>query len=290
MKKILLFAAIIAALVSCRPAANTPDDPTTDPNTPTKAFTFHIKGDFSVAQEDMSRAPVRLENDNTAGITDLWVMDYVGGTLVQQVHQTTTDTDFGHPQMNLTYGEHSIQFIASKGTEPNLTASGITWAKVHDTFCLDYPVTVSASSNGNRAPELKRCISGVTIENTDAIPTNAKEMQVTIVERYSTLTLPGLVGSNAQSYTNTFPYTAADAGTKNLKLTTYTLCPQDEFTVDVTVRVIATDNSVISEFTVPDVALKVNRKSVLKGECFDRSNGFQVMLDAAWDEPSNIFF
>ena len=47
-----------------------------------KAITFRCEGDFG--NETFSRAA--LEADGKA-MTDLWVLDYVGGTLVQQVHQ-----------------------------------------------------------------------------------------------------------------------------------------------------------------------------------------------------------
>lgn len=255
-----------------------------------KAFTFHVKGDFQTIQEDMTRAAVRLEENNTASITDLWVFDYVEGVCVQQKHQSSTDADFGHPQMNLTYGEHNIKFVASKGVTPSVTASGISWTKVMDTFCLDYPVTVSASSNGNRAPELKRCITCLTIENTDAIPANAKEIQITMTNRYGMLTLPSLAGSGESVFTNTLAFQTGDAGTTGLKMNTYSLCPSESFKVDVRVKVIGKDNSTISEFEVDDVELKMNRKTVLKGECFDRSNGFSVSVDDEWETSSTVEF
>ena len=287
----LSFVAAVATMTSCYHSAHTDGDVIETDTSVSKAFTFHVKGDFAAIQEDMTRASVRLENDNSAALTDLWVLDYnEDGDLLQEKHQSSTDSDFGHPSLNLTYGHHDVKFIVSKGGKPSKAGTGITWSKVNDTYCLDYPVDVAASSNGNRAPELKRCIAGVTIENTDAIPANAKQMEVTIINRYSTLTLPGLTGSNPVSYTNTFTYLATDAGTTGLRLNTYTLCPDETFSVNVQVRVIGNDNSVISEFAVNDVALKVNRKTVLKGECFDRSNGFSVSINDAWDEADVIMF
>jgi hypothetical protein len=41
-------------------------------------------------------------------MTDLWLFDYVDGTLVQTVHQVSTDADFGTPAPTLAYGEHRI--------------------------------------------------------------------------------------------------------------------------------------------------------------------------------------
>ncbi|MFW5617647.1 MAG: hypothetical protein ACOCNI_05435, partial [Prevotella pectinovora] len=170
MKKILLMAAMLATLTACEHYEFT-EETTNDKGeiVASKAFTFHLKGDFTTSFEEMTRAAVRLENDNTAGITDIWVLDYQDGKLLQQVHQVASDADFGHPQMNLTYGHHDVKFIASKGTVPVLSASALSWQKVLDTFTLDYPVDVVASSNGNRAPELKRAIGGVKIVATDVV-------------------------------------------------------------------------------------------------------------------------
>lgn len=254
----------------------------------TKAFTFHLKGDFTTSFEEMTRAAVRLENDNTAGITDIWVLDYQDGKLLQQVHQVASDADFGHPQMNLTYGHHDVNFIASKGTDPTLTASAISWGRVKDTFVLDYPVDVAASTNGNRAPELKRVVSGVTLAMTDNVPSNAKSITMEY-DRSQSLALPSLVPGtlSVSGVTNDIPASwVGQTGTFSV----YTLCPTDEFTTDVHVVVTAKDGTTISDFTIPDVSMKKNRMTTLTGECFGRGSGFSVAVDATWDDAINVEF
>lgn len=255
----------------------------------TKKFTFHVKGDFQTDYVDMTRAAVRLEEDNTAGITDLWVLDYVDGELVQQVHQTSGDADFGHPSMALSYGHHEVKFIASKGDNPVLTATALTWAKVKDTFALNYPVDVAASSNGNRAPELKRVITGVQLVMTDAVPANAKSVTLTM-QKSMGMAVPSLVAEDAQEAATVIELPASYVGRKDVALNVYSLCPTDEMLTDVLITVKANDNSVISEFTVADVALKKNRMTILKGEVFGRSNGFSVSISDTWDEPSEVEF
>lgn len=303
MKKLLYLAAVCAALMSCKTIyTDDPDAPKHDslnfnPNpadttavlAPVKKFTFHVKGAFDVSFNEMTRASVRLENDNTAGITDIWVLDYAeDGTLLQQVHQTPSDADFGHPNMQLTYGHHDVKFIASKGDTPALSASALSWQKVKDTFVLDYPVDVVASSNGNRAPELKRAVSGVTLVMTDNVPANAKSIKVEYM-RSQSLALPSLVAgaTSLSGVTNTFH--ASWIGQTG-SFSVYTLCPTDEMTTDVHVVVKATDGSTISDFTIEDVQLKKNRMTVLTGECFGRGSGFQVSVDADWDAPLEINF
>lgn len=257
----------------------------------TKAFTFHLKGDFTKSYEEMTRA-VRLEDDNTAGITDIWVLDYSPtadlpeGKLMQTVHQTTADEDFGHPSLSLSYGQHNLKFIASKGDTPSLTSGALSWTKVKDTFVLDYPVDVVASSNGNRAPELKRAITGVRIYPTDVIPANAQTMQITMT-RSKTLSVMSLLANSGKNTTDEINLTPGrgKSGDDGVHVNTYTLCPEDELITDVSVRVLATDGTTISEFAVENVELQKNRMTVLKGECFGRANGFTVTIDEEWEDP-----
>lgn len=289
MKKILLMATMLATLTACEHYEFT-EETTNDKGeiVASKAFTFHLKGDFTTSLEEMTRAAVRLENDNTAGITDIWVLDYQDGKLLQQVHQVSTDTDFGHPQMNLTYGHHDVKFIASKGTVPVLSASALSWTKVLDTFTLDYPVDVVASSNGNRAPELKRAIGGVKIVATDVVKNGTQKVSVTM-KRSLSLVLPTLAPSEATESANEFSITSSQWDKTGLSITTYTLC-DEELTTDVVVTVTGADNAVISQFTVSGVSVKKNRITTLTGDVFGRGNGFSVAIDDSWGEGLDITF
>lgn len=299
MRKVFVFVMVcMAVLAGCQKVdLNDVVSEQQSENGQKKAFVFHVKGDFQTCYEEMTRAAVRLENDNTAGVTDLWVLDYGPsptstegeGVLLQVVHQSSTDEGFGTVAMELTYGHHDVKFIASKGTSPALTANSLSWQKAHDTFVLDYPVDVVASSNGNRAPELKRAVSCIKLLMTDAVPQNAKEIQVT-AKRSLSLALPSLAAAALSETTVTMQFTDNWKGTKNNAAMTYTLCPEDEFTTDVHVKVVATDGSTISEFTINDVEIRKNRITTLKGEVFNRTNGFQVSVDNVWDEPLEVEF
>lgn len=238
----------------------------------------------------MTRAAVRLENENAAGVTDVWVLDYVDGVLKQQAHQTAGQSGitFGSVPMSLTYGHHDIKLIASKGDNPTLTASALTWTKVKDTFVLDYPVDVVASSNGNRAPELKRAIGGVKVVATDAVKNGTQKVSVTM-KRSLSLALPMLAASEATASANEFTITSSQWDKTGLALTTYTLC-DDEMTTDVLVTVTGADNAIISQFTVSGISVKKNRITTLTGEVFGRGSGFSVAIDDSWDEGLNVNF
>ena len=297
----------LIAMTSCYHAANEEDITEADDGD-SKTFTFHVKGDFLSSYTDMdghddtatTRASIRLEDNNAAAITDLWVLDYsADGTLLQQVHQASTDADFGHPTMSLTYGHHDVKFVASKGSAPSLSANTATasttdaphtiqWGKVKDTYTLDYPVDVVISSNGNRAPELHRAISGVKVIMTDAVPSGATSVVVTVANSYKSLSLPSLNVGAATSTTNTFDLYTTDVG-QSLRLNTYTLSPTDTWQTDVTITAYK-GSIVLTSITIPDVELKRNRMTELIGDVFSRGGGFTVSIEDAWDDAKQITF
>lgn len=293
MKKLLLLLpTLLLCLASCEKVeTDLPQigDGVTENGEARKRFTFHVKGDFTTNYDEMTRAAVRLENDNTAGVTDIWVLDYVNDALVQTVHQSSTDEGFGSVPMSLTYGHHDIKFIASKGEGASLTTSALSWQKVKDTFVLDYPVDVVASSNGNRAPELKRAISGLKIVISDEVPADAKTLSLTLGSRSQTLTLPDL---------SALPYTESSVdldvtslvGKSGKAVACYTLAGDEEWTSTASISVKRADGSVITAYDLPDVKLKRNRMTVLTGEVFNRTSGFSVVIDSEWEEDYSVNF
>ena len=106
------------------------------------------KGDFSNDWKPVTRGYLEADGRD---LTDVWVLDYQGDVLVQQIHQSdNTAEDFGQPSMTLAYGSHHVYFVASRGINPTLSTADktITWEKPSDTFWADYSVTVVNSSNG----------------------------------------------------------------------------------------------------------------------------------------------
>lgn len=288
----LFYAACVAAMCACQ--SYDFGEGATDKEQ-TKQFNFHVRGEFTTAFEEMTRAAVRLENENTTGVTDLWVLDYAtvqgesSPVLSHTVHQTASDANFGSVPMTLTYGHHDIKFIASKGTGASLTASALSWTKAHDTFTLSYPVDVTSTSNGNRAPELKRAISGLKVVISDAIPQDAKTIVLTLGKRSQTLTLPGL---SALPYSESSVQVdcSSNRGVKGAGVAIYTLAGDEEWTSPANITVKREDGTVITAFDLPDVSLKKNRMTTLTGNVFNRASGFSVAVDASWDDPLDVEF
>lgn len=289
MKKILFASILALACTSCEHYnLSEIENENTEQTQQTKHFTFHLKGDFAKSFEDMTRAATRLENDNSAKITDVWVLDYdATGTLLQTIHQTTADSNFGSPSIDLTLGHHDLKLIASRGETPSVTASAISWSKVRDTYALNYPIDVTTTSNGNRAPELPRMVSGIKIVISDEVPTTATKLQITY-KRSNSLALPSLTPSAVATYTQEFDITALQ-GYTGTNVSAFTFCPSDIET-DVTITALKSDNTKLSEVTVPGITLKQNRMSVLTGNLFSSQSSISFLLSTDWDEDDNHSF
>ena len=289
MKKKITF--ILALALTVLPSCSKLFQPDSTAGLPSKSFTFHVKGTFDTNYEDMTKAATRLENGNTAGLTDLWVLDYSeDGSLLQQTHQSSTDADFGTVSMELTYGHHDIKFIASKGAGASLTDEGISWTKVGDTFALDYAVDVVVSSNGNRAPELKRVISGLKITINDEIPATATKAVLTLGKRSQSLTLPELSALPYEQSGAELDITGL-AGKTGRQVAIYSLADgDDEWESTASIEVLNASGARLTYVEIPTVKLKRNRMTVLSGDLFNRSSGFEVNILSDWDEPEEGIF
>ena len=164
------------AVATILPTSCTSDEPKNEKPTgweqKTITFTF---GDV-ITQHAMTRADV-TELD----LTDLWMFDYVGGELQQTVHQSNTDESFGALSASMGYGEHTLYFVASRGTTPttDTDAQTITWVKPSDTFWTTATINVSPSSATSQTVTLSRVATRLRITVNDEVPAEAAKFVIT---------------------------------------------------------------------------------------------------------------
>ena len=135
MKKVLFLLAASVLCASCEKAVFNDIEDEGGAEYPVygkvKKFTFTMKGDFSDEWKPVTRSYLNADDKD---MTDVWVLDYMDGNLVQQLHQSdNTAEDFGQPTMNLSYGTHHVYFIASRGTDAVLDTENhlIKFGKIH---------------------------------------------------------------------------------------------------------------------------------------------------------------
>ena len=305
MKKVMMAVAVCLTMTACEkaivPEGFDEDETAESFNTPTKKFTFTVKGDFdsptfvygdvSAMQETKrasggTRRSVTYLTNESNQMTDLWVFDFVGDVCVQSMHQTTSDESWGQPQMSLTLGTHHVYFVASRGVGPVIDGQTITWSSVRDTFWKDYEVTVANTSNGNRAVTLDRVVSKLKVTINDVIPTGAATLSVTPATWYYGLNIRTGAACGVQ---NDVPISVSIPsgyiGTTGLAVSFFTISAPEEWTTDVAVAIKDGNGSTLGSATINDAPMKGNRSAEYSGNMFSGSNTMTVGLNTTWDSP-----
>lgn len=297
MKKslLLLFAATFA-LVACEKGTTFADlenetEAVTPVDGPTKNFTFTIKGEFEAAEfkvPGMRRAGgTTYLNDSGSDITDLWVYDYMGGVLIQNVHQSAGDENFGKPKMSLAYGEHHIYFVASRGADPvvNEESHVISWSTVRDTFWKDYEVNVVSTSNGNRAVTLDRVATKLRILIDDEVPAACASISLTPDKWYYGLdwVTGDAVTAKKQAITVNVP--ESYVGTiGEIAVSVFGLSGANEWTTNVSISAADLDGATIGSASIVGAPFKRNRATEYHGSLFGSAGSMVVSISDTWED------
>jgi hypothetical protein len=276
-QQILTALAVVAILTACNS-----DDMRDADATSTTTITFSMAGDFQLTAHDFTRS---LEADGKT-MTDVWVLDYVGSELKQQLHQTSDDADFGSPTMDLSLGTHHIYFIASRGAGASLntTTHALTFTSVRDTFWKDYEITVSAgTSSGNRSVTLDRIVTKLKLTFTDAIPEGAATFNVTPSSWYYGVDYT--TGEPSEATTNgtiTVNIPSSEVGMVNEAVSIFGFSSTTEWTTDVAVDCKTSDSGILGSATIAAAPFVRNRVSEYTGPLFGDNGSMTLSLNTDW--------
>jgi len=246
--------------------------------------TFAVTGDFEMSLRPMTRG--ELTADGKA-MTDLWVLDYKDGSLVQQLHQTSEDEDFGSPTLALSLGQHHIYFVCSRGTTPTLStdAHSITWATTSDTFYKDYSANVTSGSTASRSVTLDRVATKLGITIADAIPDGTAYVTITPATWYYGIDyLTGEATAAQTSGTRTINIPESRIGKTGTNLNIFGLSGATEWTTDVTVTARDGEDNILGTATISGAPFKANRATTYSGSLFSAGGGFAMTLTDSWDD------
>lgn len=248
-------------------------------------MTFSISGDFTLTSHDFTRSLTADGKD----MTDVFVLDYVDGTLVQQLHQSdNTASDFGTPTLNLSIGTHHIYFVASRGFAATLNTNDhtLTFGTVRDTFWKDYEITISGgTSSGNRSVTLDRIVTKLKLTFTDAIPEGAATFNVTpsswYYGVYYTTGEPSVATANG---TVTVNIPSSEIGAVNEAVSIFGFSSATEWTTNIAINCKAANNDVLGSATITAAPFVRNRVSEYTGPLFGDSGAMTLSLNATWDD------
>lgn len=287
MKRILLMALAAAFICGCeKPVLDDANGETWEEklqDSPSKRFTFTVKGDFGSAT--FTRGYLTADGQS---MTDLWVFDYMDGACVQTVHQTSTDADWGQPKMSLSYGRHHVYFVASRGEGATLDADGhtITWTGPRDTFWKDYEVDVVSTSNGNRAVTLDRVATKLRLTIADEVPDGCSAVVVTPARWYYGWDYVGGVAVVQQQTERRVNVPESYIGTTGqLAVSIFGLSGADEWVTNVSIQAQDADGGVLGSATITGAPFKANRSTEYSGSLFSSGGSLDVGISTSWDSP-----
>lgn len=274
MKKVFVIACLAMVFASC-------GKDVTIEEAGAKRVAFDVQGNWN--------SPVFTRGSLSADgkeMTDLWLFDYVGGELVQTLHQVSTDADFGTPAPTLSYGEHRIYFVVSRGASPVINGTVISWGSVRDTFWKSMAVSVGGASASAYSVALDRVVTKLKITATDAVPDGTATVVVLPGTWYAGIDY--LTGQPADMRDNEEMSVAVPdsyIGTTGLAVSFFGFSSATEWTTPLTVSARDADNDIIGMVNVAAAPFMANRATEFSGSLFSTSGAFTITLNDEWDTP-----
>lgn len=278
MKKYLLLL-LAGAVVSCQ-KVSLYDEAETAEEPDTKTVTFKVNGDFGTPT--FTRAALSADGRD---MTDLWIFDYMGDECVQTIHQDSGDDDFGEPSLSLVYGDHHIYFVASRGADPDLNEDDhiIVWASVRDTFWQDYEVTISRTSDTEHDVTLDRVVSKLKVTVNDRIPEGCAKLIIEPAKWYYGLdyTDGSMAWESNDEISVSIPSNYIGT-TGNLNASFFTMSSDDEWTTNLTVTAVNSNNVILGTASISNAPFVANRATAYSGNLFSNTNTFTISLNDTW--------
>jgi hypothetical protein len=226
-------------------------------------------------------------NADGKDMTDIWLLDYQNGQLVQQLHQQAGDPDFGSPSLTMDYGQHTLYFVASRGKQPLLSTADhtISWQTPSDTFYKDYEVNVISTSNGNRAVTLDRIVTRLRLIFTDAVNEKTSTVNITPGTWYHGWDyVNGTPANEKTNYTSSITIPTNELGKTGLQVNIYGFSTAEEWQTTVSVTSKHANGEIIGSTTLTNVPFKANRITEYAGPLFGSEGSMVLSLDADWDD------
>lgn len=240
----------------------------------TITFTFG-----EISQRSMTRATLAELN-----LTDLWIFDYAGDELKQTIHKTE---GFDAVSLSLDYGEHALCFVASRGSEPTVTAPTISWVKPSDTFWATISMNVQPASSASQSVTLHRVATRLRIAITDEITSQMARLEVEPATWYYGLNVRTGEGTDARQQMRSVTIPSSYVGTTGqVSALFFGLSPSTDWQTDIDVKMIGIDESVLGNVTLPSARFAQNLTSIYSGGIVGAGKSVTITADDTWSDDN----
>ena len=240
----------------------------------TITFTFG-----EISQRSMTRATLSELN-----LTDLWIFDYVGDELKQTIHKTE---GFDAVSLSLDYGDHTLCFVASRGSEPTVTAPTISWVKPSDTFWATLSLNVQPASSASQSVTLHRVATRLRIAITDEITSQMARLEVEPTTWYYGMNVRTGEGTDARQQMRSVAIPSSYVGTTGqVSALFFGLSPSTDWQTDIDVKMIGADESVLGHVTLPSARFAQNLTSIYSGGIIGAGKSVTITADDTWSDDN----
>ena len=287
--------------VVCNISCSKPDDPGKDETlliikhpieAKDTAITFNFGTNFETCIEPFNsrtRAASSLSDVITINRIDMWLTN---GENVIEVHQTSSDADYGSPSVTIDKQKtYQLIVVAHKGTAPADLSDGIISfpdEKLTDTFF--YSDSFNASSETSIT--LQRIVGMFKLWITDEMPASDTRLTFAISGTGNRWNTSESISCNQTDRTVTFdsPSQSSDGSTKlNLYILPSSLT--NESTATIHCQAFASDGTPITEYAFADVPIRANHVTTYKGVFFkEQAFSLSMTADKTWKEYDTIDF
>ena len=243
--------------------------------------------DFNFGNYELS--PMTRSTLTEAQLTDLWLFDYLDGSLVGTIHQSSTDEGFGSVSMTADYGDHTFYFVASNSVDPVIDATVISWTRIKDVFWKSLSLTVAPGMATTQDVSLQRVCTRLRVSVTDEVPSGLASLTLTPAHWYYGMDYTTSSPTDDRNTPRTINVPASYAGTTgNLATSIYSLCGTEGFSTNVQLTANGTDESTLASISLEDVPFKRNRITAYSGSLFSSTRTMTISVDDTWDEDYEV--
>ena len=221
------------------------------------------------------------------------------GTLIcdttQLKSEPSTYTTFGEFNLLLPIGSYTMVVVGrgvGNGDEFSVTSptvAGYSSERARETFCKTQEVTVTGSTPLNLSVTLSRIVANLFVYSTDVRPTGISKIRTTYSAGSKSFNpTTGLaIEDTGFSLTNS---PSANVGA-TMSIQSFTFLSTDEQTMTITLEVLDEDDNVLITKDIPNVSLKRNRKTKLRGPVFTPSaSSASFLIETSWLDDNTINF
>ena len=236
-------------------------------------------------------AATRALEANGEAMKELWVFDVIGDSCALVCRQTDVDDNFGSVSMKLSYGNHRLAVVCSRGEGSDVDVSNglIAWEKVRDTFWNVVDCDVAKTGSTDISVTLKRVAARMRVTVNDVVPSDLKTISISGEPWYKGIdvktgeAIGGLSSVEGVEDVSSLAVPSAYVGTeKKLAVSLWIRSKGEQWTENVTVKMLGENGDALSEVVCPGVPMQRNRVTNITGYFLSGGASGNIHLDDSW--------